>query len=178
MPTQEIRGNWDHSGGTFAFRDKISPPSGSIKNTHFTSDTSERLAANKQVHRFDLAYGQLDGTNVVSETKLLRIARGAGELKSVEVRPTTAPTGGDLQYTVDIQKAADASSTWTSMLSSVITLDSTSVDDSLQAGSLKTNGDEDTADGNAIRAVVTTSGSTGSQGQGFVVTCEYEEQSA
>lgn len=175
--TDEIRSNRTYSGNV-TFSGQVFLPSSTVTGSQFTDDTTQRLPTGKAVHRYNLSHGQANGSDVVSETKLLRICRGAGTLKSFEVRPTTAPTGGDKQFTVDIQKAADASGSWTSMINPVVTMSSADSDNTLEAATIKTDGSEDTADGNAIRIVITASGSTGSQGQGFVATAEYEEQSA
>ena len=84
--------------GVHVFHDSVTfagpfyPPAESIGNAAIKSDANNRIAAAKVIHRVDLNYGQADGADVVSVTKLLRICRGAGTLLGVEVRPTTAPT--------------------------------------------------------------------------------------
>lgn len=159
--------------GTTTFTGTVRMPTGSLTNASFSSSSSDRLTAAKVVHRVDLTYSQANGSNVASETKVLRICRGIGTVKAVKVRPTTAPTGGDKAYTVDVLKAGDASGSWTSLLSSVITVNSSSADNTLQSGTLI--GTPTTAADDSIRIVVTASGSTGSQGQGVCVTIFYEE---
>tara|TARA_R100000808_G_C2129955_1_gene139342 strand:+ start:851 stop:1375 length:525 start_codon:yes stop_codon:yes gene_type:complete len=146
---------------------------GQFDNDAISNDANNRIAASKVIHRVDVNHGQADGADVVSETKLLRVARGDGTLSSFRVRVTTAPTGGDKQFTVDLQKAADGSGSWTTMLDSVITMSSADSDDTLETATLVTDPTYD--DGDAIRIVVTASGSTGSQGQGFVATAGLEE---
>lgn len=141
--------------------------------TNAKVSTSAAIAASKLVHRFPLKYHQKNGTDVASETMLLHIMRAAGEVVSIEARCTTAPTGGDKAFTIDVLKAADGSSSWTSLLSSVITMNSSDANDTLNVGTLI--GSPTLADGNAIRVVIATSGSTGSQGQGLVVTINVNE---
>ena len=131
------------------------------------------IDADKLQHRHALNYAQADGADVVSATQLLHVARAAGTLKSVEVRVTTAPTGGDKQFTVDVQQDSDGGGSWTTQLTGVITMSSADSDDTLEAGTLI--GSPTLADGDALRVVVTASGTTGSQGQGVVVTVNLDE---
>jgi len=171
----------DHRGnhifhGDVSFGGNMYPPDGAVDDDHISSNVNKRISDAKLVHRYALNHGQADGSDVASETKLLHIARGDGELLGFEVRPTTAPTGGDKQYTVDIQKDADADGSWSSLLDAVITVDSSSVDDTLQAATLVA--DPSFEDGDALRIVITASGSTGSQGQGFVAAAIVKEQHA
>ena len=159
--------------GTVTFSGTVYFPAETVTNTGFSTSSSHRLAASKVIHRVDLEYNQINGTDVVSETRVLRICKGAGTFKGVKVRPTTAPTGGDKAFTVDVQTAADASGSWTSILTAVVTVNSSSANNTLQNGTL--NGTPVTIADKAIRIVVTASGSTGSQGQGVAVSIHYEE---
>lgn len=149
-------------------------PENSIDARAISDDANHRLAAAKQVHRFDLQYQQADGGDVASATQKLRLARGAGTLVAVEVRPTTAPTGGDKQYTVDVQKASNGSASWSSLLNAALAIDATDANETKAAATLAAT--PTYAAGDALRIVVTASGSTGSQGQGFVVLIALEEQ--
>lgn len=159
--------------GTVTFSGSAVLPAGSVTNSSFSSSSTNRLASEKVVHRVDLEYSQVNGTSVVSETKLLRLCRASGTVLGVKVRPTTAPTGGDKQFTVDIQKASDASGSWTSLLNAVVTVNSSSADNTLQTATLAAT--PTTAANQAIRVVITASGSTGTQGQGVLVQVWYEE---
>lgn len=175
MTTSDVKGDQIfHDNVTFS--GTISVPAGSFDTDDISTDANKRIADTKIVHRPDMNYAQANGSAVVSATQLLRVCRGAGELLGFEVRPTTIPTGGDLQYTVDIQKASNASSSWSSLLSAVVTVDSADANDTLITATLAAT--PTTADGDALRIVVTTSGTTGTQGQGFVATAVYKEQSA
>jgi len=152
---------------------QLSLPDGSVDNAAFSAVASGRLATTKQLHRIDFHYDQAPGSDVVTATKLLRIARGAGTVLGIEVRPITAPTGGDRAFTVDLEKAADGSGSWSSLLSSAVTVNSSSTDNTKQSGTLI--GNPTVAAGEAIRLSIAASGSTGSQGQGVIVTVWYEE---
>lgn len=133
------------------------------------------ISADKLQHRLVLSHQQKNGTDVISETLLLHIARAVSTIRRVSVRPTTAPTGGDKQYTVDVQKAANGSSSWTSILSAAIVMSSADANDTLNDGTLS---GATLAIDDALRIVITASGSTGSQGQGFVCVIHCDENGA
>ena len=162
--------------GSVAFTGAIYVPVGSFDDDDISNNANKRINDNKVIHRPDLLYAQADGANVVSETKLLRVCQGAGALLSVHVRPTTAPVGGDKKFTVDVQKAADGSAVWTSLLSAPLQIAAGDANNTIKAAVLA--GSVATALGEAIRIVITASGATGSQGQGVQVTCAYREQSS
>lgn len=138
-------------------------------------DVSEfaEISADKLQHRHVVRSTQANGADVASSTELLHIAKAAGTVRSVEVRVTTAPTGGDKQFTVDVQKASDGSGSWTSLLTGVITVDSGEADDTKIAGTLVAS--PSFVEGDAVRVVVAASGSTGSQGQGVAVVVNLDE---
>jgi len=146
-------------------------PAGALTNTHISSNAD--IAATKLVHRHAISHGQANGSDVTSETKLLHIAKAAATVQLIEVRPTTVPSGGDKQFTVDIQKATNGSSSWTSLLSAVVTVSTSSTNDTRQVGTLI--GSPTLVDDDALRVVITASGTTGTQGQGFVVTVNLDE---
>ena len=157
--------------GPVHFQGTVTLPDSTVTNAAVKS--GDNISADKLVNRYSLRLDQVDGSDVVSETRNVHICRVKGKVKSVEVRPETAPTGGDKQFTVDVKKAANASGSYSSLLGSVITVDSTSVDDTLQTGALIA--DPSVADGDVIRIEIVASGSTGSQGQGVLVTVELDE---
>lgn len=149
----------------------VSLPDGGVSNDEINAGAS--IDSSKLKQRPDMSYAQADGSDVVSETILTRVCRAAGTLVAIEARVTTAPTGGDKQFTVDIQKASDGSGSWSTLLTGVITFASGDSGNTKKAGTAI--GTPTTAAGDALRIVVTASGSTGSQGQGLVVTPIYEE---
>ena len=172
MTTSDVRGTHIfHDSVTFA--GALYLPTETIGDEEIKTDANNRIASTKVVHRIDLHYDQVGGTDVVSETKELRICRGEGTLLGVKVRPKTAPTGGDKAFTVDVKKAAEASGSFSTLLDSVVTVDSSSADNTVQDATLISDPTTDAED--CIQIVVTASGSTGSQGQGVQVTLFYEE---
>ena len=175
MPTTDVRGN-QLFHDTVSFAGPVYLPQGFVTNGNIENNPTNRIEAEKLIHRPDLHYSQAPGTDVVSETKLLRVCRGDGVLTQVAVRPSVVPAGGDKQYTVDVQLAADGSNSWTSLLTGVVTISSADTGHTRQLGTLVA--DPAVEDGDTIRIVITASGSTGSQGQGLVVSIGLEEQSA
>ena len=89
--------------------------------------------------------------------------------------PNTAPAGGgDKKWTVDVKKSTGAGA-FATVLSAVVTIDTTSVDRRLQVGALSTAAIA-YVDGDLFQVVVTATGATGSQGQGGCVTLWLDEQ--
>lgn len=154
----------------------FTPPLQSITDAGIASNAA--IAATKLMHQHLLSYAQAGGTDVVSATQLLHIAKGAGSLIGLQVRPITAPTGGDKLFTVDIQKAASASGSWTSLLNAPleISVSESSADNTNYSAVLAGTVTYDSGD--ALRLVIAASGSTGSQGQGVLCTATVREAAA
>lgn len=129
------------------------------------------LSALMAVHQFPVAYWQASGADVASASVPVHICKEAGSLVAVEVMAVTAPTGGNKQFTVDVQRGNQAGA-FSSLLSAVVTIDSSKADRQVVAGSISTSA---LADGDTLRVVVAASGSTGSQGQGLCVVLAVRE---
>lgn len=159
-----------HYAGTLSAR-VMNVPSNAISNSQIIAAAG--IEATKIVHQHALSYSQAGGSDVVSATVPVHIFRGAAEIIAVEVVPIVAPTGGDKQFTVDVQ-LGNAGSAFASILSAVVDVDDAgSTDRTVMAGTITT---DDAADGDTLQVVVTASGSTGSQGQGVIVTVWIREQ--
>lgn len=167
-----VNGDAEYTG-VITFSGTVYVPAETVNNSAFSTSSAHRLAASKVIHRADLNYWQVNGTDVASATVVLRTCLGAGTIKGVKVRPYTAPTGGDKAFTVDVKKATNGGNTFASVLSSVVTVNSGSADGTLQTATL--SGTPVTVAGDAIQVVIAASGSTGSQGQGVTVSIYYEE---
>ena len=154
--------------GTFSAQ-TVNLPNSTVQNQHVIA--SAGIEATKLEHQHALKYAQADGADVVSESVAIHHFRATAEIVSVEVVPITAPTGGDKEFTVDVQKGS-AGSAFASILTGVVTVDSTSADRTGQAGTISGT---TAADGDTLRVVVTASGSTGSQGQGVLVVVTVRE---
>lgn len=132
---------------------------------------SAAIGAAKVIHQFPVSYDQAAGADVASQTRLVHIARGAGTLVEVQVTDSTAPTGGDKQYTVDVKKST-AGGAFASVLTSVVTRSAADTSRVVESATITTA--SYIAD-DIYQVVVTASGSTGSQGQGVVVTLWLQE---
>jgi hypothetical protein len=130
------------------------------------------VQATKLLHRFTLGHHQKGGTAVVAETAGLHVFRTAGTIEAVEVVPLAAPTGGTLAFTVDVKKG-NQSTGFASILSAPVTIDNTKADREVIPGTVTTSA---AADGDTLEVVVAVTGSTGTQGQGFVLTVTVREE--
>jgi len=129
------------------------------------------VPASKVIHQYAVHYDQVGGTAVVSVTTGLHTSYRDGTIVAVEVTPLVAPTGGDKAFTVDIKKGNQASA-FASVLSAVVTINNTIADRQVVAGALSTTA---LADGDTLEIVIATSGSTGTQGLGVLVTVTIQE---
>jgi len=149
----------------------FTPPVASITNVSIVAGAG--IEASKLQHQHALDYKQGDGSDIVAAIVPLHVVRGAtGLVIDVEVVAQTAPTGGDLAFTVDVQTASEASPSPVSVLSSVITVDATKADYEVVSGTIS---NADLAVDETILVVIAVSGSTGSQGQGLIVTITIRE---
>lgn len=134
------------------------------------------IATSKLVNRVLAEYRVPDGTTVaVTSDDGVPIytcnKTGGAVLKSVTVVCPDAPSGGDLDFDVDIQKA-DVGAGAATVLSATINYSATQSDYEQEAGTIA-NATID--DGDTLLVVVTVSGSTGTQGEGLIVQVEIEE---
>lgn len=124
----------------------------------------------------DVVFGrhvQASGADVAAATQIVHCVRGANGATLLEVAVTldTAPTGGNKQFTVDVQKGNSAGA-FATVLSAVVTIDNTKANRTTYTGTITTSA---FAQHDICRVVVTPSGSTGSQGQGVSVSCKFKE---
>lgn len=132
------------------------------------------VPARSVVHRFSVHHCVVAGTAVLALTDLpLHYFRNAGKVVAVSVTPFTAPTGGNLAYTVDIKKGNQATPVAT-ILTGVITINSSDADRQTNAGTLSSS-PTTCAAGDFLSLTVALTGSTGTQGQGYVVTVDIDE---
>ena len=134
-------------------------PSGAVTNTAFSTNSADRLAATKANHQKTIVWegASAAGTTVVAKSSILHIAQGAGTIVSAYIRNETAPTGGDLDYTVDILKSTNGTTSFATILSSPI---ASPADGTVGAGTLSTT---TYSQYDAFKFTVATSGSTGTQ---------------
>jgi len=151
-------------------------PAETLKNAAYSTSAAHALGYDKQHTVFGLGVQQADGTDVVNATTKLYHMMYPGRILSFSVHIIDAPTGGNKQYTVDLQKKSAGASSWTSLLSSVITISSADTDDDVEDGTLIS--DPSLTGEDALRVVVTATGTTGSQGQGFIASARVAEAPA
>lgn len=155
--------------GPVSFR-TVTLPAASVSDSNVA--TNAGIDATKVIHQHAIRYVQNAGADVTSATSPVHVFRGAADIVAVEVVPLTAPTGGDKAFTVDV-KLGNAGDAFASILSGVVTVNSSSAARTIQAGSLSTTTAED---GDTLEVVIAASGSTGSQGQGVIVVVWVREE--
>lgn len=129
------------------------------------------VPASKVIHQYAVQYGQAGGTAVVAVTMGLHSSYKDGTIVAVQVTPLVAPTGGDKAFTVDVKKGNQAGA-FASVLSAVVTVDNTKADRQVLSGSLSSTS---LSAGDTLEVVIATSGTTGTQGQGVLVTVTIQE---
>lgn len=149
----------------------LSIPASTIKNADVASDAA--IEAAKLEHQYAIRYSQADGSDVVAVIVPVHIVRGnTATIKDIEVVCVDAPSGGDKALAVDLKKANEGSPAPASVLSSAIAYSATQSDCEVEPGTISS---ASLADGDTLLVVVTVSGSTGTQGQGLVVTVTIRE---
>jgi len=148
---QDLHVNGNLSASTMSF------PSGSV------DDTAVQAAANisylKVQTLVPIMYYQKDGSVIASETQTVHLAKAAGTIVAVELRPGTVPSSGS--YDVDVLRAVDTSGTYTTILSAAVTIDNGDTDDTLQTATLAST---TFVDGDAFQIKITASTPTSSDG--------------
>lgn len=142
-------------------------PASCIGRDAFSATAALLVKASKFERQHMLTHSQESGVDVADETEIIHHVRGVtGEIVDLEIFIETAPTGGDKAFDVDLEKKSIGGS-WASVLSAAVTIDSADSDLSISVATVSSAA---LVDGDQLRVVVTTSGSTGSQGQGLAVT--------
>jgi hypothetical protein len=151
-------------GGTLS-AEFFTPPKSCIDNDAVQGNANIDYTKLQQKHV--VRYSQKAGTAIVSETVPIHIADATGELVSIEVVCITPPTTSDT-VTVDLQ-AGNVSTAYASILTSVVTLDSSSITRTVYDSSFAT---PDYAAGDSFEIVVT---ATGSSAQGLLVVVTFAQ---
>lgn len=146
----------------------INYPSGSITNSAISG--TAQIAASKLQIRKTASKVLADSTTISSFSEIIHVCHAAGTVSSFELMPFVSPTGGDV-YKVDLQKG-NSSSTFTSVLSAVVSISSDTNDRTVQAGAVTTTS---FADGDAFKVVSETTSAAGTMGTGLCVTLNLDE---
>jgi hypothetical protein len=147
-------------------------PAGSITNAEIAS--SAAIGAGKVVQEFARDSRQANGADVASKTELIHTARAAGTIGALKVALTTAPTGGNKKFTVDLQKSTGGGA-FATVLSAVVDIDNTDTSLTVVSGTLAASA---YVSGDIFAIVWTASGTTGNQGQGAIAEVFFEESTA
>ena len=120
-----------------------------------------------------IKYHQADGSDIVAAIVPVHIVRGlTGTIEAVDVACVDAPSGGDKEFSVDVLIANAGSPSPASILSAVIEYSASQSDCEVEAGTISSAA---VSVGDVILVQVAVSGSTGTQGQGLVVTITIRE---
>ena len=156
--------------GAATFR-VINLPAGAVGDAEVKAAAG--LAASKLEHQHAIRYAQADGSDVAAATEAVYTVRGVtGTIEAVQAACLTAPTGGDKAFTVDLKLGNEGSPVPASVLSAPIAYAAAQSDLEVEAGTITS---PDLAAGDTLAVVVAVSGSTGSQGQGLIVTITLRE---
>jgi len=167
-----IRGDQQFTDNVTFTGTTVTIPDGTIVNAKVSAAAA--IVATKLVHRVPISFSQNMGQVVASETRPVYTAIAGGTIIDLQVAPITAPTGGDLQYTVDLQKST-AGGAFATVLSSVVTCSSSSTDRTVQSGTISSAAFVAT---DVLQIVITASGSSGTQGTGVNVTVNVDQTPA
>lgn len=158
--------------GTTNIVGTLNVPAGSITNAGILSGTN--VDASKLVHRHAINYFQASGSSVASATVPIFIARGTTvTLQAIEAAILVAAAGA-ATVTIDLQKSTGAGA-FATVLSSVITLNSSTVVRTATAGTINTASG---TDGDIWQLVITATAGGGTLPQGLIVTLNLDETPA
>lgn len=154
----------------------LNVPTGSLSNSNWSTSSSDRLAATKVVATIPFTVST-DPAVVVGAGRsyLMHRARGAGTIVQFSASITTAPTGGDYAYAIDLQKLANgggAYGSYSTVLSSTITINSSTAANTKVSATLSA---ADYVADDQFKIVITRSGSTGTEGYGILIDAHVQE---
>lgn len=147
----------------------ITAQSGNFSSAWLT--TLDQVDPVNNVFQFPVYYAQEIGSVVATATADVFIATEVCNLASFKVFNSTAPTGGDKAFTVDLQKSTGGGA-FATILSAVITRNSSDTDRTTETATISSAA---LIAGDVLRVVVTASGSTGTQGSGVTAQIMVEQ---
>lgn len=149
----------------------VTLPDGNVTDAMVSG--SADILATKVRHQFPVMFKEDTGSDVTSKTAVIHIAKGDGDIATVEVVSETVPLTGTEQYTVDIQKG-NAGGAYATILSSVVTIDKTNADRTIITATLSTT---TYSDGDQFKVIITVSGSGGTHAKDLCVVLWLREKS-
>jgi len=153
-------------GGSLSVVTAFYPPALSIKNSHISTATADRIDAYKTIDNRSV-FAELYGpaTLCAALSKDIYIAHGPGTLLSFSAFIEVTGTAGDKVVTVDLHKST-AAGAWATVLSATISFAAAAAVRTLVSGTLSSTA---YLAGDLFRAVVTVAGTTGAYAQGLNV---------
>lgn len=147
-----------------------------VSNSHVAAAAG--IVATKLEHQHSLTYKQDDGTDIAAAIAGLWTCRGAtATIVAIQVVCIDAPSGGDKHFTVDLKKCNEGSPAPATVLTAVIDSDTyggagEATDAEVGVGAIASAAlvAEDT-----LVIDIALLGSTGTQGQGLIVTVTVRE---
>lgn len=153
---------------------QVGLPHNCVRDTQIASDAA--IGVFKTVHMVIARATQPGGSDVAAESRVVHVvgaAHGAVVL-GVDVGVDVAPDGGDMGYSVDVQRSTGGGP-YTSLLAAPAVIDAGVSDRSVVGPTVSSPA---LAAGDLVRVVVEPSGSTGTQGQGVAVLVRIAEAAA
>lgn len=167
MASSKITGNL-HVTGQLSCNTFV-PPENSIGDDAVSA--SDPLGATKVKHQHKILFTQATGAVVVPEERIVHIAQKAATIVSVEAVLALAPDGSS-SFTIDVKKSTGAGA-FSSILTSVVTFNSSSVDRTLQAATL--SGTPTLVDGDLLQVVIAEVSEDEDIGEGLAVVITLDE---
>lgn len=144
----------------------VNLPAASVGNA--AVQAAAGIEATKLQQQYALNYSQPDGSDVVAAVVPIHIVNGvSGVLVGIDAVCVDAPSGaGDEEITVDLQKG-NAAGAYATMLTAPISITDSQADREVVAGTPSVTV---LAAGDSLQLVIDQTGSTGTKGQGLIVT--------
>lgn len=162
--------NW-HFGGQLSCKEFVYPKE-SLDNS--AVDPSAAIEATKLIHRHVARYYQAAGADVAAVVVPVHLFRGDATIVAVEAIPLTAPAGGDKAFAVDVKKGNQSTPPVTILSAPLAVSVAAGVSDREEVDGILAV--TTAADGDFLEVVITVSGTTGTQGQGVLVTVWFDEK--
>lgn len=173
MAKSRVDGDLHVTGALTA--NEVQLPDATVSNADV--EAAAGIDATKLEHQFPLTYKD-DETAVKSNTAPIYTVNGNSATiidTTIDVVCLTAPTGGDKQFTVELKKCNAGDTSPDTVLSSPITIDDAVADCEVTEGTVNS---PSLSAGDTLVIEVVASGSTGTQGQGLIVTVTLREDAA
>ena len=159
-----------HVGGAFSCT-TMQIPAGTVQKEDVAAAAG--IEATKLEHQHAIHYWQADGTAIAAAIVPIHTVRGAtADIMGIDVCCVDAPSGGDLAFSVDLLVADVVAPTPATVLSAPVAYSATQTDCEVESGTIAS---ATLADGDTLLVQVAVTGSTGTQGQGLIVTVTVRE---